>query len=290
MLDKMLILQARKASLENYLLIKGEVLKKEGAQSRVQGYSGLVVMNNKWYSHTMQKGGNTLDYLIHIDGIGFKKAVEVLCNYKASSNNFNKNKISEVTSPLIIPTRHTDDKRIIAYLMCARGIDKNVLLRLLKQGRIYEASNTHNCVFTGIDENMDIRYVMQRSSISKSSIKFESKGSDKRYSFSISGESDMLFVFESAIDLLSYMTIYPDTIVLKSHLLSLGGISDIALMDYLRRVQGIRKIILCLDNDKAGINANKQLNQKCKGENLKVYNHIPHQKDWNQELLAKAKI
>lgn len=291
MLDKALILQARKASLEEYLLNKGEFLKKEGNQSRVKSHSGLVVINNKWYSHTMQKGGNTLDYLIYIDGIEFKKAVEILSVYETKySSNLDRNKNSEISLPLMIPPKHTDNKRVMAYLRYSRCIDKNILFHLLKQGRIYEAVNTHNCVFAGIDENMHIRYVMQRSSISKSSLKFESRGSDKRYSFSISGESDLLFVFESAIDLLSYMTLYPDRIALKPHLLSLGGVSDIALSAYLRRFHNISKIILCLDNDKVGVTGGRQLNEKFKADNIKIYNHIPAHKDWNQELLVKCKI
>ena len=63
-MDKDLIIRARKASMEEYLKDKGEVLLKEGRQYRVKRHSGLVVSGNKWYSHTLLKGGNTVDYTV----------------------------------------------------------------------------------------------------------------------------------------------------------------------------------------------------------------------------------
>ena len=68
-MDKDLILQARRASIEEYLKSIGKTLLKQGKQYRVANQSGLVVSGNKWYSHTMQKGGNSLDYLVEIEGI-----------------------------------------------------------------------------------------------------------------------------------------------------------------------------------------------------------------------------
>jgi hypothetical protein len=65
-MDKGLIIQARRASVEEYLTNRGEVLLKDGKQYRVANHSGLVISGNRWYSHTLLKGGNTLDYLIDI--------------------------------------------------------------------------------------------------------------------------------------------------------------------------------------------------------------------------------
>ena len=63
-MDKELILKARRANIEKYLKGKGEILLKEGRQYRVKKHPGLVVSENKWYSHVLSKGGNTLDYLV----------------------------------------------------------------------------------------------------------------------------------------------------------------------------------------------------------------------------------
>jgi hypothetical protein len=73
-MDTNLIKKARCVDIIEYLNRTGNLLIKEGNQYRVKSLSGLVVCGNKWYSHTLRKGGNTLDYLIEVEGICFKQA------------------------------------------------------------------------------------------------------------------------------------------------------------------------------------------------------------------------
>ena len=62
---------------------------------------------------------------------------------------------------------------------------------------------------------------------------------------------DTLFVFEAPIDLLSFLSATGDGWE-THHYISLGGVSEKALMQYLADHKNIRKIYLCLDNDTAG--------------------------------------
>lgn len=248
-MDKELILKARRANIEIYLKGKGQILLKEGRQYRVKRHHGLVVSGNKWYNHVLSKGGNTLDYLVEIEGLEFKIAVEILSKVGAGITLPSKPIGIKTVS---IPERNQNDKRALAYLIKTRGIKAEIIISLLQQGRIYESVGTHNCIFTGVDDTNSVRYVMQRSTFPGSSLKFESEGSDKTYSFSLVGKSDAICIFESPIDLLSYLAIGNETVKLKPHMLSLGGVTDIALYAYLERIPDIRKLIFCLDNDKAG--------------------------------------
>lgn len=282
-MDRDLIIRARRANLEEYIRGKGEVLLKEGRQYRVKKYSGLVISGNKWYSHTLLKGGNTLDYLVEMEGMDFKVAVETLSQRKMSVVQFG---MPASIKNVLIPERNENDKRAMAYLVKTRGIKAEIIIPLLKQGRIYESAHTHNCIFTGIDKDNRIRYVMQRSTLPGNSLKFESEGSDKRYSFSLIGKSDAVCIFESPLDLLSYFSIKDEVIKLKPHMLSLGGVTDIALDAYIGRIPGIRKVIFCLDNDKTGNEAFELLCKKYTMRGLKVYRHSPGRKDWNEELLS----
>lgn len=285
-MDKGLIIQARRASVEQYLIGRGKVLLKEGKQYRVANHSGLVVSGNRWYSHTLLKGGNTLDYLIEIEGMGFKKAVEILSYVSMVPAVFpDEARVGQV----VVPQRNTDDKRVMAYLVKTRGIAKEVILPSLKEGRIYEAAKTHNVVFTGIDSSGIIQYVMQRSTISGSSLKFESKGSNKSFSFSLKGQNDTLLVFESPVDLLSFITLNPGFMLDHSHLLSLGGVSDIALEAYIERTSGIDCILFLLDNDRAGHEAYLQFHDKYSLRGFKVFKYFPEEKDWNLELLTSIR-
>lgn len=162
----------------------------------------MVISGNKWYSHILSKVENTLDYLIEIEGIDFRRAVETLVNVGVAAV---LSKKPAGTKTVSIPERNQNDKRALAYLIKSRGIKAEIIIPLLKQGRICESAITHNYVFTGVDENNCVRYVMQRSTISESCLKFESEGSDKRYSFSLVSKSDVVCIFESPIDLLSYL-------------------------------------------------------------------------------------
>jgi len=284
-LDKGLIIQARRASIEEYLRGKGEVLSKEGMQYRVENKSGLVVSENRWYSHTLLKGGNTLDYLVEMEGVDFKKAVEILSHGNMIPSQLDKT--IRIGQEVVVPERNTDDKRVMAYLVKTRGLSVDVIIPLLKQGRIYESIGTHNCVLTGIDENSRIRYIMQRSTQPENNLKFESEGSDKRYSFSLKGKSDILCVFESPIDLLSYMTLQNEVMKGQPHMLSLGGVSDIALEAYIERTPEVHKIVFCLDNDKTGNEACETLYRKYSMKGFSVSKDFPKRKDWNEELLNR---
>ena len=157
---------------------------------------------------------------------------------------------------------------------------------LLKQGRIYESLGTHNCVFTGIDDNNNIKYIMQRAASPGSSLKFESQGSDKAYSFSLKGINDTVYVFESPIDLLSYRNIHTHVLIQGSHMLSLGGLTDVALKSYTERTPGIHNIIFCLDSDIAAKDAYSTLSRKYALKGFKIDCHFPEQKDWNMQLLS----
>jgi len=286
-MDKELILKARRANIEIYLKSKGEILLKEGRQYRVKRHHGLVISENKWYSHILSKGGNTLDYLVEIEGMDFKKAVQILI--KEGTGIVLPNKPSGIKT-VSIPERNQNDKRALAYLIKTRGIKAEIIIPLLREGRIYESAGTHNCIFTGVDDANSVRYVLQRSTFQGSSLKFESEGSDKRYSFSLAGKSDVVCIFESPIDLLSYLAIRNEAMTLKPHMLSLGGVADIALDAYLKRMPDIRRLIFCLDNDKAGNEACELFSKKYSGLGLKAYRHLPEGKDWNEQLISTNSI
>jgi hypothetical protein len=92
-----------------------------------------------------------------------------------------------------------------------------------------------------------------------SDLKRDCAGSDKRFSFSIEPKDPArgdVAVFESPIDALSHLCLYPDW---EGHRLSLGGTSDIALMAFLKRHPTTEHISFCLDADDAGQRATKRI-------------------------------
>ena len=287
MISQNTILKARNANLPEYLTTKGCKLVKEGQQFRVSGASGLVVTDNRWYDHAHQRGGNTLDYLISIEGKGFKDAVAALADYYGDTNNYMpRSSLENRHAAFQPPSKNVDNTSVLSYLVETRGIQYDVLHPYFTSGRVYEALGTKNCVFTGVDHDTnEVRYAFQRSSYLKSSVMFESFGSDKRYSFSIPGLSDTVLVFESVIDLFSYLSMEPGKIHSDDFFLSLGGLGSIALDYFILKWRKLRNIVFCLDNDNAADDAYERLGAKYALSEYNVSRHIPDFKDWNEQLL-----
>ena len=105
--------------------------------------------------------------------------------------------------PFVLPKCHSDNNRVIQYLM-QRGLSEETIQMCINKGILYEDYH-HNCCFVGKDENGMPRYATIRSSSPYHTFLMDVKGSDKAYSFQIgTPTSKKLFLFESAIDLLSY--------------------------------------------------------------------------------------
>ena len=286
MINKSIILEARKANLPEYLRKKGYTLKSEGNRYRVGGIPGLIVMDNCWYDHVKQNGGNSLDYAIQMEGLRFTEAVNALIRH---SGNQYKITWNENRRKFQLPQKNTNCRRVLSYLIKTRGIKYDVLLPYIADERIYEACGSHNCVFTGIDyDSYDVRYAFQRSSHPKSRVMFETCGSDKRYSFSTLGNSDTLLVFESVIDLFSYQSMEPGDIHKDAFYLSLGGVSSMALDTFLIKWNRLSNIIFCLDSDRTADEAYARLGAKYVPFDYRVHRHIPKSKDWNEQLLHKG--
>lgn len=112
----------------------------------------------------------------------------------------------------------------------------------------------------------------------------------KAYSFAIKGKSTKVFVFEAPIEAISYLTILKTKGIhlFNHHAIALGGVSDIGLKQYLEDNSNISSIVLCLNNDYAGIEATENIKDKYK-EKYSIEVQYPVNKDYNEDLI-KGKI
>ena len=102
--------------------------------------------------------------------------------------------------------------------------------RWIDRGDIYEEKEHHNVIFVGRDADGIPRYAHCRGT---GEIKYRGDvaGSDKAFGFCHRGTDNQLFVFEAAIDLLSFIQLFPKDWKKRSYL-SLGGVSSVALMSF----------------------------------------------------------
>ena len=84
----------------------------------------------------------------------------------------------------------------------------------------------------------------------------------KRFAFHRSGENKMLHVYESPIDMMSYLTLYPDAI--KDHHVALCCLADTSLQEYVKHYD-IQRIFLHLDNDEWGRNQTEKIKKTSMG-------------------------
>jgi hypothetical protein len=289
------IQEAKRLDLLSYLqACEPHELVKCGSGYQTKTHDSLKISNGLWHWYSRGIGGKTaLDYLIHVKGMDFVPAVQMLCGARVPvSPPPLKRDAGSISFEL--PPSFPDPARLVAYLT-GRCLSYDVIARCLDNGTIYEAERYHNAVFVGKDAEGTPRYAMQRSTGTRT-LKLEVEGSDKRFSFSMQGNSDALMVAESAIDALSVATILQrgERHWQSCHFLSLGGVSarqktdelPLALDQYLRDHPEIQSIRLMLDNDEAGRAAAQRILAKI-GSEYDFKAIFPRQgKDFNEELMA----
>ena len=145
----------------------------------------------------------------------------------------------------------------------------------------------HNAVFVGLDKHGVPRHAHKRSLYSAGpGFKRNVSGCDARYSFHYTGTSDRLYVFEAPVDLLSFLTLYQKDWQSHSYA-ALCGTSEHALLWMLEQNPNIRNVLLCLDHDAAGIEANGRLAEILRDRGYHCVSVLqPEHKDWNEDLKA----
>lgn len=180
-------------------------------------------------------------------------------------------------------------RRVFAYLLNRRGIDREVLYAFVHKGMIYESADYHNAVFVGFDSNGKPKHAHKRGTGSESSYKGNVSGSQPEYSFHWSGQSDTLYLFEAPIDMLSFISMQKEGWRQHSYAASCS-VSDRVLFQTLKDNPNIRQVVLCLDSDEPGQTAAKRIADKLFVRGTASEILVPVHKDWNEDLLAAARL
>lgn len=112
------------------------------------------------------------------------------------------------------------------------------------------------------------------------------EGSDPKHSFHYLGGDDTLYVFEAPIDLLSYISLFPDG-WREHNYVACCGTSSIPVLEMLRQLPQLRQVYLCLDNDAAGHAASECMAKLLEDRGISAERLVPQQKDWNDDLKAE---
>ena len=289
---------AREVDLLTYLRCfePQELVHISGSTYVTRTHDSLKISNGKWFWWSRGIGGrNALDYLTAVEGLWLPEAVQRILGESPCIPPPSKPAVLYPKTEFMLPPKHTDNRRVFAYLR-SRGIDAEIINHCIKHGQLYEDAERHNCVFVGYEHGKPA-YGALRGTLSDTTFAGEVPGSDKRFSFAVPlrAGGKTLCVFEAAIDALSYLTL----LKLRgqdwraANTLSLSGIYQprkdgsirfpAALEQYLKDNPGVKRIVLCLDNDGPGRAASAAI-QKRLSEYEVIDNPPRRGKDYNDQL------
>jgi len=258
------ITQANSVNMIDYAALNGYQLENSDKKSlHVKKSGGLYLFkdSNRFYHHTTEKTGGMVDFVMQFEGKDFLQAVEHLINERPNIGEYVPPPASErkkERGELVLPDRAANVKRVYWYLCTARGIDPEIVSKLIGEKKIYQQEKFGNCVFVGYDENKAPRYCSKRGTMAampgKKPYKGDQDNSDKGYPFSMVGTSNRLYVLEAPIDVMSHAALSKMHSInyMQDHRISLGCLSDKALEWYLKQHPEIKQIIFAFDNDVDG--------------------------------------
>ena len=287
---------ANSVNLAEYLRVRGEKLERVGIEHKLIYYDGsgkhdsITIRGSKWFDHKNQTGGGAIKFMQEFYGMDFQTAVQELLGQRVTplSHSPPKAIAKEEKKEFRLPQANTNMHRVYAYLIKQRFISADIITYFAKQHTLYEDKTHHNAVFVGLNEKGVPKQAHKRSTNSVGgTFRITCGGSDTRYSFAHFGEDERLYVFEAPIDMLSFLTLYPNDWQ-KHSCIAMNGVYENAVLTALKNHSNLSEVILCVDNDEGGIEAVDRLRDIL---NKNGYSNVkrlaPPYKDWNEVLKAK---
>jgi len=234
--------------LEQFLRSRGEKLIPSGREKRLASDHSVTVRGNEWYDHAAEQGGGPVSFVRRFYDLSFPEAVTLLLGGEHGEYPSAAERTEEPPKPFALPPANGDMRRVYAYLVKSRGIDRQVVSAFAKAELLYEDTPYHNAVFVGKDEHGVPRHAHKRSTNSLGeAFRINIDSSLPQYSFHHIGTSGQLYVFEAPIDMLSFISLYPDNWQEDSYV-SLCGVGGQAMWWVLEQKPEIKNVALCLDN------------------------------------------
>ncbi len=294
---------ARNVNIVDYLEKNGYRLYNSGHQKYFDEKKHIALSDSQWwYNHKEGVGGGSIDFLVKYLGMDFQKAVISLVgeeniqylrnrDYKHNLNKpivqkYKPSKQEEKIKNFILPEKNNTTDNVENYLINERSLDKEIVNKFIEFGKIYEEKKHNNVVFVGFDEeNKPVRATLKGTKLNEKGERFRMhvKDSDCNYGFSHKGSSDKVIAFESATDMLAYISLNKNSWERNSYI-ALGGVTPKPLDYFLKNNETIKKVVLSLDNDIAGIKNSEKIYNKLKEQGYEVSIERSKNKDWNEDI------
>ena len=297
---------ARDTDLPDLLEHLGYRVRRVGKYYTTSEMDSLRIKNRRtWFRYSERAGGDAITFLQKFCGMTFPEAVNYLLDYRGATRSLSpappgsgghsgrardSPAAPEEKIAFALPPPNADQRRVFAYLR-KRGISARVINSFINAGLLYEDAEHHNCVFVGRDGNGTPVFANKRGTCDRngSGFKGDVPGSNKAVAFRLPCDPalDTVYVFEAPIDLMSCCTLRRD---FTANAVALCCLDDGALATYLTEHPHLKNIALCLDADRWGQEAAKEMRDKYEKQGYTVAVHLPPGgKDWNEYLQQRLR-
>ena len=128
----------------------------------LDGTSKVSIKGNLWYHQYEGVGGNAVDFVRRFYNKSYPEAITYLLGGYGGLPIQSAPVIKKEPKPFEMPKRNDNMRRVYAYLMNRRGIDRDVIYTFAHCGLIYESEKYHNVVFVGKDNQGIPRHIHKR--------------------------------------------------------------------------------------------------------------------------------
>lgn len=317
-----LIHKARSADIADYFRTSGYTLKKICNEIYVKEIKGLSIdpESNSWYSHYHQVGrrNNSIDCLTMILDKTFKEAVYELTGQDITQSRSSEKRTEQKPNVQIsapkqqeveekkvfkMPEHAPTQRRVFGYLHNGRHISNDVIREFINEKLLYQTQQEFKGKLQGEPvtfKRANAVFVHRDETGKEIGGEIQGLDSEKRFKGTVGGTGESFFkfvpvkdvkpvrafIFESAIDLMSFYTMCTDKSKLKGTMLvSMAGLKNF-VVDQLR-AQGIH-VISAVDNDDGGRKFERN-NELTRSDSVKDKLDIHNFKDWNERLEYQTK-
>lgn len=288
--------QKEKANLVNlpqFLMSHGFDLKKVGKEYVWKEHDSLHIKDNgpgergAWFRFSEDKGGDNIGLLREYMDMSFLDAVEALTGEHIDrtytpSRTYESKPVQQTARELSL-AEADNCRRVFAYLCKTRGLDYDMLSALVKKGIISQEEKTGNVLFKYYDDQGKVIGAEKVGTSTEHKFKGIATGSAGGHGFEVvHGTGEKAFFFESAIDMLSYLQMHSKELD-NCRLVSMMGVKPSIVLDtMLRHNIAPENVFLCSDNDTAGNEFARRLQEQYPDMNRIITPDT--YKDWNDML------
>lgn len=285
--------------LKDLLEFLGEKVVRHGRNTfRLDRHDSLIIRNNLFYWNSRGFGGNSIKLLQSLYDYDYAKSKAIINEFikrvEKGEYKLTEYAVDEKKEYKLNKLKKNSFSIIKEYLCDKRGLDENFVKGFVDRGGItIDIRNNINFMIRDDDHNDIGQEIIKREIIGREIVGTQESNEFRANStidkgFTIyKNEPDKkthLFIFESAIDMLSYIEINKKNINEKFkdesiRFLSLSGLKEMILENY---IDNVSDLYCCVDNDKWGNEFSERIKEKY--SHINFHREKPKNKDFNDDL------